>query len=69
MKKYILRIIAELQFLYPSEKITVINGFIGIKTDSGTLKHSTYIGNAFFEIDGIMYTDYNGDHRKLMEIK
>lgn len=59
MTKYILKLIADLKYLYPSERISVNNGFIGIIQANGRLKHSTYIGNAFIEIDGIIYTDYN----------
>ena len=68
MKKYIQRVIAELKFIYPSGEIKVINGFLGIKTESENLIHTTYLGNAYFEIDGIIYTDYNGDHKKLLKI-
>jgi len=58
MKKYIQGKIEELKYLYPNEKITVQNGFLGI-VNGDRLKHSTYLGNAYFEIDGAIYTDYN----------
>jgi len=62
MKKYIQGKIEELKYLYPNEKITVENGFLGIAT-SDRLKHTTYLGNAYFEIDGAIYTDYNGGNK------
>lgn len=72
MKKYIQGVISELKQIYPNRKIKIVNGFIGCEPDAEglSLLHSTYIGNAFYEIDGIIYTDYNcnGDHKKLMKI-
>lgn len=69
MKKYILGIIAELKYLYPSKKISCINGFIGV-LEGERLMHTTYLGNAYFEVDGILYTDYNGksNHKKVIKI-
>lgn len=59
MKKYIQNIIIELKTMYPNERITIENGFIGVDQGKASLKHSTYIGNAYYDIDGIIYTDYN----------
>ena len=68
MKKYVQKIIDELKFIYPNEIISIQNGFIGIKTKEEHLKHTTYIGNQYFELDGFVYTDYNGPSKKLMKI-
>lgn len=56
MKKYILGIIETLQFLYPNEKITIINGFIGIENKE-RLKYTTYLGNQYYEIDNVIYAE------------
>ena len=58
MKKYILQKIDELKYLYPGEKINIYAGFIGIENGE-RLKHTTYLGNAYFMIDNVIYTDYN----------
>lgn len=70
MKKYILGIIETLQFLYPNEKITISNGFIGIENGE-RLKHTTYLGSAYWISDNVIYTDYNtknGKSKKLLVI-
>lgn len=67
MKKYIQKAIAELKYIYPNGTIAVMNGFIGIR-NGDSLLHTFYIGNAYFEIDGIIYTDYAGKHKKLLKI-
>lgn len=72
MKEFIQRIITELKMIYPNEKISVINGFIGIENkETGRLKHTSYLGNAFYEINGIIYTDCNSKKgvKRVLEIK
>jgi len=68
MKKYITNIIEQLKLIYPGEQIAIINGFIGVKSGD-RLKHTSYLGNAYFEIDGVIYTDYSGKDKRLLTIK
>ena len=70
MKKYILGIIETLKYLYPNEKMNIVNGFIGIENGE-RLKHTTYLGNAYFMIKNTIYTDYNsknGNPKKILTI-
>ena len=69
MKKFIQKAIDELKFIYPNMKISVQNGFIGIE-NGDRLNHTTYIGNTYYEIDGVIYTEYNckAGSKKLMKI-
>ena len=71
MKKYIQDIITELNYIYPEKKVTIINGFIGVLNSEGRLFHTSYLGNAYYEIDGSVYTDYNckKGSKKLLIIK
>ena len=59
MKKYIKSIIEQLKYNYPGQRISTRDGFIGIDNGTNALRHSTYIGHAYYEIDGDIYTDYN----------
>lgn len=70
MKKYLLQKIEELKYLYPSEKINIICGFIGVELGSNgeNLKHPTYIGDAYFMIDNVIYTDYNTKNDKAKKL-
>jgi len=68
MKKYILDKIAELKNLYPNEKISVVNGFLGV-VNGERLKHTSYLGNAYFEHDGKIYTDYNTGNKSKLVVK
>ena len=71
MKKYILDKIVYLKMVYPGEKIGISNGFLGIINPDGRVKGSTYLGLAYWEIDGVIYTDYNTKNnksRKLLSI-
>lgn len=65
MKKYILGVISELKFLYPSERINIVNGFIGVENGE-RLKHTTYLGDAYYQIDNSVYTDGKTGNGKLV---
>ena len=67
MKKYILGKIEELKYLYPKEKINIINGFLGIENGE-RLKHTTYLGEAYFMIENVIYTDYNTKNNKAKKL-
>lgn len=69
MKKYIESKVSELKHLYPENKITIVNGFIGVLINE-RLQHTSYLGNAYFEIDGVVYTDYNckNSSKKVLKI-
>jgi hypothetical protein len=69
MKKYIQGVIETLKLIYPNEKIDIENGFIGVK-NGDRLKHTTYLGEAYWMIDNVIYTDYNkhNESKKLMTI-
>lgn len=67
MKKYILEKIDELKYLYPEGKINIVNGFLGIE-NSERLKHTTYLGEAYFMIENVIYTDYNTKNNKAKKL-
>lgn len=67
MKKYILEKIDELKYLYPEGKVNIVNGFLGIENGE-RLKHTTYLGDAYFMIENIIYTDYNTKNNKAKKL-
>ena len=69
MKKYIQSKISELQYLYPDKTIDIVNGFIGVQNGE-RLQHTSYLGNAYFMLDGVIYTDYNckNESKKLITV-
>lgn len=67
MKKYILEKIDELKYLYPEGNINIINGFLGIENGE-RLKHTTYLGEAYFMIENVIYTDYNTKNNKAKKL-
>ena len=67
MKKYILEKIEELKHLYPQGKINIVNGFLGIENGE-RLKHTSYLGDAYFMIENVIYTDYNTKNNKAKKL-
>lgn len=67
MKKYILEKIEELKNLYPQGKINIVNGFLGIENGE-RLKHTSYLGEAYFMIENIIYTDWNTKNNKAKKL-
>lgn len=67
MKKFILEKIEELKYLYPERKINIVNGFLGVENNE-RLKHTTYLGDAYFMIENVIYTDRNTKNNKAKKI-
>ena len=67
MKKHIQSIIEQLKYIYPNEQIAVINGFIGV-INGERLKHTSYLGNAYYQIENVIYEENNGKSKKLITL-